>query len=244
MEIMKKTMDFFVQTKDVDFNDTIHPTAILDMFQDLAGLHAAELGVGFEELRKKNYAWVVLYQRFEIECLPPYLDYVTLETWPKPKHRLEFEREYHLKNKQGRSLIKGISNWVIIDLNTRGLVRSDKIIFNGEFHTVTNFPEKCKRKLNLNPNGPMEYFHYEVKSCDLDHNGHMNNARYLNIIFNYLMSYGDKKYIKTAEIAYIKEATFKDIIQIGHYTIDKQEAFLGFVNDELCFECLIGEDTL
>ena len=62
-----------------------------------------------------------------------------------------------------------------------------KIIFNGEFHTVTNFPEKCKRKLNLNPNGPMEYFHYEVKSCDLDHNGHMNNARYLNIIFNYLM---------------------------------------------------------
>lgn len=28
MEIMKKTMDFFVQTKDVDFNDTIHPTAI------------------------------------------------------------------------------------------------------------------------------------------------------------------------------------------------------------------------
>lgn len=239
---MKKTIDFFIHTKDVDYNDVIRPTAILDMFQDAAGLHAKDLGVGYEALQEKNYAWVVLYQRFEIVKMFPYLDIVQLDTWPKPKSRLEFEREYLIKNRAEEVLVKGISNWVVIDLTTRGLVRSDSIDFHGEYVFFTNYLEKCKRKLNLDSNLIQDSYDYVVSLDDIDHNGHMNNARYLNIIQNYLFTFGCKKYIKDVEIAYIKEAKFKDKLRIGHYIVDNKEAFIGFVHDDICFECLIGVD--
>lgn len=241
---MKKTMEFFIQTKDVDFNDVIRPNAILDMFQDAAGLHAKDLGVGYEEMLKKNYAWVVLYQKFELVKMFPYLDTVLLNTWPKPKSRLEFFREYLITNQTGETLVKGISNWVVIDLNTRGLVRSDSIEFQGEYVSFTNYPEKCKRKLNLNSNLIEDTFEYMVQLEDIDHNGHMNNARYLNILQKYLFEFGCKKYMKDVEIAYIKEAKYKECINIGHFTVDGKEAFIGYVNGEVCFECLIGVDTI
>ena len=245
MSLMKTSMDFFIHTRDVNYNDIIKPTALLDMFQDLAGIHASELGVGYDVLKEKNYAWVILYQRYEMNAIPPYLDVVNLTTWPKPKNRLEFEREYLLKDKKGNELAKGISNWVIIDLNTRGLVRSDKIEFNGEYENFTNYPERCKRKLNLNQNKSEGSFIYVVTLEDLDHNGHMNNARYSNIIENNYYTFGSKKYIKEIEIAYIKEAKYKDEIRIEYFHEGNQIAFLGYLNEnELCFECLIGEEEL
>ena len=241
---MKKTMDFFVHTKDVDHNDIIRPSAILDLFQDLAGLHAEELGVGYQDLRKLNYAWVVLYQQFEMKKLPPYLDKVYLTTWPKPKGRLEYEREYLLKDSKGEVLGQGISNWIVIDLSTRSLVRSDKVNFNGEFETFTNYPEKCKRKLNLKVEDIIDEVDCEVTLEDIDHNGHMNNARYLSLIQNNFYGFDSKKYVRTAEISYIKEAKYKDIIKIKHFAYNGCQAYVGYIEDELCFECLLGEEEI
>lgn len=244
MSIMKTSIDFFVHTKDVNYNDIIKPSAILDMFQDLAGIHASQLGFGYDKLKEMNYAWVILYQRYEMKAFPPYLDFVHLTTWPKPKNRLEFEREYLLENKNGDVLVQGISNWVIIDLNTRGVVRADKIQFPGEYETFTNYPERCKRKLNLEDSRIEGSFEYSVSMEDLDHNGHMNNARYINIIENMYYPFGSRKYIKDVEIAYIKEAKLNDRLHIKYYhTLDKV-AFLGYLGNELCFECLIGEEEL
>ncbi len=244
MNIMKKEMNFFIHTKDVNYNDIIKPTSILDMFQDIAGLHAKDLGLGYEVLKSKGYAWVVLYQHYYVVNNPPYLDFVELETWPKPKHKLEFEREYLLKDKNNNDLIKGISNWVIIDLNTRGVVHSDKIDFDGNYYSFTNYQDKCKRKLNLDKSLIDEYKKYQVRLDDLDHNRHMNNTRYINCIENLFFNYEDKIYIKEIEIAYIKEAKYNDIINIGHYKMLDKDAYIGYINDNICFECLIGVEKI
>ncbi len=244
MEVMKLTMDFFIHTKDVNHNDIIRASAILDMFQDIAGIHADKLKVGYEDLKEKNYAWVVLYQKFEIMALPPYLDFISLTTWPKPKQKLEFEREYFIKDKSGKELVKGISNWVVMDLNTRGLVRSRDIAFDGTYESFTNFEEKCKRRLNLDETKIQNHLTYEVELEDIDHNGHMNNSRYLHIIEDRFHTFESRVYIKTVEISYLKEAKYKDKIQIGYYSIDDKLAFIGYIQDERCFECIIGEEQI
>ena len=240
MSIMQKEMKFFVATKDVDCNDVITPTAVMDYFQDIAGLHAAEIGVGYKTFKEKNYAWVILYQEFQIYGIPKYLDYVTVKTWPKPNRRLEFEREFLIEDKDGNVLIKGISNWVVIDLTTRNLVRTNEIRFDGEYYEFTNFPQKCSRKLGLDKNMIEDKFYHVVTYSDLDHNGHMNNTKYLNVIYNNINLYGTKKYIYDVKIAFEKEAKYLDTLEIGHYSVDGKEAYIGFVDNEVCFECLIG----
>ncbi|MDE5715522.1 MAG: hypothetical protein K2I42_05250 [Anaeroplasmataceae bacterium] len=241
MAVMKKEMNYFVQTRDVDSQDHMKPAPILDIFQDIAGLHADEIGVGYLDFKKNNLAWVVLYQKIEIVKAPPYLENVLISTWPKPKGRLDFEREYLMCSLDGQHLIHGISLWVVMDLNTRSLVRADKINYNGEYFDNCLYSEKQKRKLGLDKSLIDYEFWYEVTLDDLDHNGHMNNAKYLTIIYNHSDLYKNNKTIEQFEISYSKEAKYNDKIKIGRYKLENKEAFMGFIADELCFECLIGE---
>ena len=73
---------------------------------------------------------------------------------------------------------------------------------------------------------------------DLDHNLHLNNARYLDIVYNMMIENG-KKEIKKCEIAYISEARLDDIIHVKYFKIDNKDCYQGFVNDELCFEAIL-----
>ena len=171
--------------------------------------------------------------------MPPYLENVVVKTWPKPKGRLEFEREYFMESIDGKPLIKGISNWVLIDLDTRMIARTDRVDYNGEYYDFTNYNGKTKRKIGLDYNKCIDFFDSVVTYDDLDHNGHINNTRYLTHIYNNY-NFDKKKCCTQVEIAFIKEAKWKDIINIGHYILeDGRDAYIGKVNNEICFECIL-----
>lgn len=232
-------MNYLIQTRDVDIHDIMKPVAILDIFQDVSGIHAEALKVGYQDLRALGYAWVVLYQEFEIVNIPPYSREVEVVTWPKPKQRIEFEREFLMQSMEGVPLVKGISNWAVISLDDHRLVRASEVNFSGIYYDFTNYPEKTVRKLHLDATKIEDWFYHEVLYDDLDHNGHMNNARYVNIIYNHYPFYNHNQYINKVRIAYIKEAKYLEKIKFGHYSLEDKEAYIGYINDELCFECIV-----
>lgn len=245
MAIMKKEMEFFIQTSAVDVRDKIKPASVFDYFQDIAGLHAKELGVSYETIKKDNLAWVILYETYEVINMPPYLDKVIVKTWPKKKGRLEFEREYFMETLEGKPLIKGISNWVLIDINNRTIVRTDRVDYNGEYYEFTNYNEKTKRKIGLDYSKCSDFFESVVTYDDLDHNGHMNNTRYLTHIYNNYDFENRKCYCRHVEISFIKEAKWKDTISIGHYVLeDGRDAYIGKISDEVCFECILTMEEI
>ncbi len=230
---------YLTQTRDVDMNDVMKPVAILDIFQDASEIHAEKIGVGYDAIKRLGYAWVVLFQEFEIKNIPPYCKEIMVSTWPKPKQRLEFEREFLMHTLDHKPLVQGRSNWAVISMADHRLVRANEVDFNGTYETFTNYPNRCPRKLRLDSNLIEDWFSYKVLYDDLDHNGHMNNARYLNILFNEYPLYQTRKYISKVQIAYIKEARLHEMIEVGHYHENGKEAYIGYVNKELCFECLM-----
>ena len=239
MAIMYKSINFNVRERDVNLNDEIRPATVLDYFQDIAGMHANELGVGFKPMVENNLFWVILYVTFEAKGkIPKFGDVIKVNTWPKMQSKLEFEREYEIRDINDNLLIKGISNWCVINSNTRRLERADKVKFIGEYYDKTNYDTKCKRKLSLIPNEIISEYEYKIHMTDLDHNMHMNNARYLDIIYNMTPENG-KKRIKKCEIAYISEARLNDIINVKYFKSDNNDCYQGYVNDELCFEAIL-----
>jgi len=239
MSIMYKTINFNVRERDVNLNDNIRPATVLDYFQDIAGIHATELGLGFEPMLKLNLYWVILYVQYEkVGKIPSFGEQIKVNTWPKLQSKLEFEREYEIRDLNDNLLIKGISNWCVINSESRRLERANKVKFSGEYYDKSNFDTKCKRKLNLTPSDIISEYDYKVHMTDLDHNLHLNNARYLDIVYNMMIENG-KKEIKKCEIAYISEARLDDIIHVKYFKIDNKDCYQGFVNDELCFEAVL-----
>ncbi|MGM9970332.1 MAG: acyl-[acyl-carrier-protein] thioesterase [Anaeroplasma sp.] len=225
MAILYKTQNIFIRTKECDLNDYLRPASVLDYFQDIAGVHATELGLGYDNMLKNNLFWVILYEQFEvIKEIPKYSDEVEICTWPKQSSKLQMEREYVIKNHSGEILIKGISNWAVIDSRTRRLARADKIIFNGEYYPYTNYQDKQVHKLGLKCDNFRHTYEYKINLSDLDHNKHLNNARYLDIVYN--MGIINHKKYKRVQIAFLHEAYLNDVIRVGHFVdINNNDCF-------------------
>jgi len=231
-----------IASKDVDLNDLMRPSAALDKFQDMAGAHADMIGVGYDEVYgKHNLVWVILFEQLEVVSrLPKFNEEVYVNTWPKRQYKLEFEREYEIRDMDNNLLIKGISNWVLIDATKRRIARTDSISFNGEYIDKCNYLEKQPRRLNLVCNEVIKSLEYKVLLTDLDHNGHMNNARYLDAIYNLFFDDKNKKSFKKVQIAFVHEAYYGQTIKINYFkTEDNLDAYTGYVDDQLSFELIL-----
>ena len=236
MAVMLYETKFYVHAVDTDLKDKIRPASVLSYFQDAASVNAVELGVGYHDLLDLNLYWVILYEEFEILKDIEWGEVVRTRTWPKSRTRLEFEREYELRNNQDELLVKGISTWCVISTETRRLERGDSVIFKGEYYDYTNYHEKLNRKMKLQITEPDMTYDYKVLYTDLDHNLHLNNAKYLDVIYN--MHANDKK-VKKVRISFVNEAHVGETLHILYKHEEQGDCYIGLVGSNTCFMAIL-----
>lgn len=232
--------NYFIHTSFVDSTDTLRPFAIWELFQAVAASNAKEAGAGYEDLLKLNLLWVVAYQEFKIVGrVPKYSDIVRVVSWPHPKTRLEFTREYEMYDSNNNLCICGISSWFTVDKDTHKLTKGDNVSFNNDnYYPKTNYPGFRRRKLNLDPVGNESSYKYKILLTDLDHNGHTNNAKYFDIVYN--LGITKIKDIKSGAISFIKEANLGEELIIKYFkNIENNDCYIGYLeNNEVSFQIL------
>ena len=56
---LSHSSEITVALDELDFLERLKPAAALQYFQDLATVHADEIGIGFEEMSARNMLWVL-----------------------------------------------------------------------------------------------------------------------------------------------------------------------------------------
>ncbi len=225
---------FTLKNADFSFQDKIKPQAILEVFEEIAGRDANDAHVGYHELISKNLAWVIVRTKVEIvhELINGENAYV--ETYSNPPGRIDFDRNYLIKNLNDEVCVKAITKWIIIDYTTRRIVRSNVATFPSEKISDEKVITDLK-KLNFGDENLTLSKEEKVKLNDLDHNGHMNNCRYMEFIYN-TFDYNEKRNLCSFSLEYVKEIKFNEKITIKydsnytHYKIYNS-------NNELSFMC-------
>lgn len=239
MSELKYEMDINFRTNDFDSNDYITPTAILSLFQDIAGLHAEELGIGYEGSLKMGYYWVLVRNRFEIFKNPKPLTRGHLVTWPHEKGRVDCNREYVLYDSYGDVVARGLSKWVIIDVVNRRIARTDKIDYGKGSYPSDNYYDDVPKIKAPDFSLFKKVASHKVLKRDLDHNKHMNNSKYTDIIFD-IIPEGFK--INKLNIEYIKETTLNDLIDIYEYEDELYIYHIGICGENKIFISQIVKD--
>lgn len=239
MALMFYEANYAVHTFQADIHDKLRPAAILDFFQDVASINADQLDLGYHDVLNMNYYWVILYEEFEVLKDINWGDRVLVSTWPKERTRLEFDREYEIRSLDKELLCKGISSWCVIDTKTRKLERGDGIVFKGEYYQHTNYPDKINRRLRFEIEKPDRVYDYKVVLTDLDHNLHVNNAKYLDILYN---MHANEKAVKKCRIAFMSEARLNEVIHIEYKRENNEDYYIGYVNDKVCFMAIIDTE--
>ena len=207
------TTQYAVTTLHADCFGRCKPSSILRFSQDAAQEHCVQLGTDWDSMAKKNYFWAVIRQKMEITRLPLTGETVTVKTWPMPTTRVAYPRVAEGFDAAGNSLFKVISVWVIMDMTSRAMVLPGK---SGVEVPGTVLGTELKAPAGL----PAGTFQQEtlrrVSFSDLDKNGHMNNARYLDWLCDLLpASYHKTHPLKSVTICYLSEALEGQQLHLG-----------------------------
>lgn len=191
---------------DFDIDDHILLSHVAQVFQDIAGDHSQALGCGYEKMKAQDIIWVLARNRIDVLENPKVNRLLTVETSIKKPLSLIYERELIIKDKEsGKTLITGISNWVLASLSTRRLIRPKTPVYPLDLEDVESlYKEHLKTLPTLKTDPALLPFKERVHFVDLDHNRHMNNCRYCDVLTNALSPKNDER-ISSLEIDYEKE---------------------------------------
>jgi len=208
MELKSKfSKEYQVMVNDVDFMKKIKLSAIFNYFQEIAGLHSDELGIGFNTIQKDyGVVWVLIRIRVDIVKYPLWNDEIIIETWPQLPRKFEFDRDFIVKDVQGNIIARAVSTWVILDAESRKLQKSEVI--------AIDYPPIIKeRAINcilgkLKPYSEPKLAYKRVIGCsDIDMNCHLNNSKYVDFIMDCFTMDELKKYrAKSIQVNYMGEA--------------------------------------
>jgi acyl-ACP thioesterase len=225
-----------VRNIDYDSHDFLKPYLYLDYFEDAASNHSYSLGLSYKYLLENDLCWVVLKNKIEILRRPKYLEPIYIETWPRKKDRVAYDRNYIIKNDEGEILVKGASRWVLCSISKRQISRYN-YDFKLNYDILDNGVLLSKFKTN---DLDFKYIgKYQILRSDIDHNKHMNNIKYVEIMYNFLDNDILEK-MTDYEIDYIKECYENDIIDLHLSYKDKYYYLLGKNNDNISFQIKIG----
>lgn len=230
--------EYILRAGDFDKFDRIKPSAVLDLFQDAAGQHAEEIGVGFDDMLAQEYLWVLTRIKFEINSAPSRYQSVVVKTWPLAPNRLNYRREYCIEDMDGNKLIIGSSEWVVIHSTERKLLSvPDLYKLDGDYHNEVMFEGKL---------GKVRDFETEISPrivnagfSELDINDHVNNTKYANYVID-AINPAENEALKTFQIDYRKEVMQGTELNIYHKREDGVISAKGQNNDgEIMFACKI-----
>lgn len=212
--------DVKIRTSDLDNYDRVKPYAYLDFFQDIAGAHATILGVGYNESKSKNIAWLLMKNKLEILNTPIPYDRLILTTWPSGQSKIDYIRDYLLTDQFGKVIARGSSQWCIVDINTHRILRTSLLDLPRSIDDKPLYQEKFVKLENFfYQNKPCKY-EYKIQNSDLDHYQHTNNARYAQIIYNALPIIADYD-VTNFEINYNHEAKLGEVVKV-YYEMEEE----------------------
>ena len=187
-----------------DMNGHIKLPDVVLLSLQVSGMQSIELGVGDKTiLENYNLVWIIAGYDIEVIRLPRFWEEITIETEALSYNRLFCYRRFTIYDEVGQELIHMMTTFVLMD-------RDSRKVHAVEPEIVAPYQSEFSKKLLRGPKyqsleNPISK-DYHVRFYDLDMNGHVNNSKYLDWIFEVMGADFLTQYIpKKINLKYVKE---------------------------------------
>lgn len=232
---MKKfTQNFTIPCYDTDASWRLKPTSFMNLAQEAAGLHAVHLGFGYDDLIVNNTAWILSRVHIEFLDTPKWRENITLTTWHKGLDRLFYLRDFILTDGNGKERVKATTSWLVLNLETRRLVRDPQLMEEGTVN-LENAIETPADKVQLPKDvEPVLAFEHVVGYSDVDMNGHANNAMYMQWAMDAVdYDIASARPVRELTINFNHETKAGDSVALYRYVVEQEDGLHVFVEGKV-----------
>ena len=223
------TINSLITSTDTDMHRLQRPSSMFGIFQDIAAAHARNLGADVRWLHEElDLAWILMRIRLEVDSYPFLGQELTVETWPQEPRAL-YERDYIIRDTDGKAMVRSVSTWVIMNLSTREIKRDKFLDYKG----IETYKERAIEGgvARLKPlDGAEVVYEKEIHFSDLDYNWHANNAKYVDYIMDaFPIDEYKKREVKAIEVHYVNEVGAGETLQIRRKQLDDDKYYVDGV---------------
>ena len=234
MQTNKLIQKFQIPCYNTDMSRRLKPASFMDLAQEAATLHANILGFGYDDLIVSGNAWIISRIRVVFVDTPKSREDVTLATWHKGLNRLFFLRDFLMTDNDGNVKVKATTSWLVLNLDTRRLVRDPKLLDEGKTCTE-NVIETPADKVVMPKDAEVKLvMEHEAAYSDLDMNGHVNNAMYMQWAMNAVnYEISSERPVKEFTINFNHEIKPQEIVSIYKAIVEKEDGRHVFVEGKV-----------
>lgn len=197
-----------VRYSEIDHRGTMTLPALINYFQDCSTFHSEMVGLGMEHLRQEKKAWVLSYWQILIERYPKLCEKITVGTFATEFKGLFGNRNFYMKDGEGRLTACANSIWVFMDLEKGRPCRPAKENIDpyGVHEPLDMHYEG--RKIAM-PDELDDREAFPVRKYHIDTNEHVNNCQYVQMALEMLPA---DLSVKQVRVDYKKSAVLGDMI--------------------------------
>ncbi len=204
---------------------------LLRLMQAAAAEDAERRGGGQARMTERGCAWVLVKNRLSIARWPAPGEALTLTTWPIRGRLGLYPRCIELRDEGGALLLRADSLWAIMDLESRTMLPGEErgIVLAGAEEGRLVPPRRIRV-----PEGGAR-FPLSPKPEQIDENGHMNNAAYLEAAEALLPEALRGKHPREIAVDYEHELPAGCSAEVRVVTDGERVFFEGSMGERVCF---------
>lgn len=223
--------EYLIRSYHVDRYRKLTIQQLCSFFQDIAGNHTDACGVGWEVMQEARLFWVLSRLKISVKSFPEWRERILIRTWSNGLDGLMAVRHFQVLDDNGAELVRAVSMWLMVNADTRRLVRPEGY--------MENFPLRTERLFDKNPTKivaletPLRFESSRVLYTETDMNQHMNNVSYIDRIMNcFDPDFLKLKQISTFEINFLKEAIPGELILVQQQQLENGAFLHNIVQHE------------
>lgn len=175
--------NFHIHSYDLDANMMLRPARLMDMFSEIAWIHANHLGFGFEDLQQRNQIWVLGSASIRFHHTVNWGDNLSVYTHISGQQAFYYHRDLALQSLDGNTTYADCrTRWIVLNAQTRKPVRHVELpeglpaTLEPMFENA--FPKISAHNPQLSEHPSASYSIIALRD-DHDQNFHINNGRYI-----------------------------------------------------------------
>lgn len=229
--------EYTVRSSDVDMYRRLKSSSLLRMFQEVSISDTEKSGYGRESTLDKGALWALTRTSIKIERLPEYDEKIFIETHPGKTLKFIFPRYCSVHDKNDNTIVRATSLWVLMDEKSRKLLDPMKlgIIIDGDSQPG-DLPIPNELNLEAHYKSGIRRVHF----TDIDLNGHVNNAKYVDWAADLLSEEFHSQHIPSEiKIDFLSEVRPSTDVDITTKYENEELSFVGSFEKKHVFDIFI-----
>lgn len=230
MEIFEKA----IHTADYETNNRLEmtPYALLSHLQETAMENLLALGCTHQDLFDHCSVFLLSRMALRIHRLPSSGEETVFSTWVRGTKGALFLRLSDVRDRAGELLVESEAHWMLVNPETRKILRPQSFFlsFTACEKPVSVGVEKFALPEELEPCGE-----HVVRYSDLDCNGHVNNAGYVKMLFDFGLEDPFAAQIQEMQLYFAHEALLGETLRFFRRREGNRLYFQVASEERACF---------